>query len=260
MATSFSRVLSSTTDARTFEVPDDWLQGRSLFGGLQVALALRAMRAHVPSMPLRVVQATFIAPVPAGRVQVDVQVLRRGKNTVHVEARLGTGETQALVVAVYGTARPSAVAREPVRGPVQTSDAPLVLPFIEGLTPTFTQHFHVRWLRGTPPFTGGTTPLHTVEVTLRDEVAYASDEHLAAIADFIPPLGLSYLSAPAAGSTVTWMLELLRDRYDDLPLEGWLVDGELAAARGGYTSQAVTLWAPDGTIAALGHQSMLVFG
>ena len=42
----------------------DWLQGRSVFGGLQAAIALCAMRTVVPaSVPLRTLQMTFIAPV-----------------------------------------------------------------------------------------------------------------------------------------------------------------------------------------------------
>jgi hypothetical protein len=38
------------------------------------------------------------------------------------------------------------------------------------------------------------------------------------------------------------------------------VDAELVAARDGYTSQSVMLWAPDGTPVAISRQSMLVFG
>ena len=37
-------------------------------------------------------------------------------------------------------------------------------------------------------------------------------------------------------------------------------DAQLVAARDGYTSQAVTIYAPDGTALALSQQSMLVFG
>jgi hypothetical protein len=38
------------------------------------------------------------------------------------------------------------------------------------------------------------------------------------------------------------------------------VDAELTAARDGYTSQAVTIYAADGTPLALSHQNMLIFG
>jgi len=43
------------------------------------------------------------------------------------------------------------------------------------------------------------------------------------------------------------MLELLRDRYDDLGLDDWRVDAELIAARDGYTNQSVMLWGRAGS-------------
>jgi hypothetical protein len=56
------------------------------------------------------------------------------------------------------------------------------------------------------------------------------------------------------------MLEFLRDRFDDLPLSHWRVDAEMPAARDGYISQSVMIWAPNGVPAALSRQSMVVFG
>jgi hypothetical protein len=87
-----------------------------------------------------------------------------------------------------------------------------------------------------------------------------TDGHVIAIADFIAPVALSYLDAPAPGSTLTWMLEFLCDDVHHQPLTGWRIDAELIAARDGYTNQAVTVWGSDGTAVALSRQSMLVFG
>ena len=87
-----------------------------------------------------------------------------------------------------------------------------------------------------------------------------TEGHVVAIADFIPPVALSYLDTPAPGSTLTWMLQFLRDDWGGLSLDGWRVDAELVAARDGYTSQTVMVWGPDGAPVALSHQSMLVFG
>ena len=61
-------------------------------------------------------------------------------------------------------------------------------------------------------------------------------EHVIAIADAIPPLALSFLQAPAPSSTLTWTLELLKDRLDDLSFDGWVQHAELTAGRDGYTS------------------------
>jgi hypothetical protein len=65
---------------------------------------------------------------------------------------------------------------------------------------------------------------------------------------------------PSPGSSLTWMLEFLSDRFEDLPLDGWRVDAELVAARAGYTSQSTMVWGPGGEAVALSRQSMVVFG
>jgi hypothetical protein len=125
--------------------------------------------------------------------------------------------------------------------------------------PHFAGHFGVRWLRGLPPFTGDTTYDHVLEVGIGDD-GEASEAHLIAIADYPPPVALSFLKAPAAGSTLTWMLQLLTDDLSGIPLSDFRIDTELVAARDGYTSQAVTIYAANGKALALSHQSMLVFG
>jgi acyl-CoA thioesterase len=88
----YSQVLDTVRPldgAWTAEIPDAWTQGRTIFGGVQAALALRAMRDLVPqTVPLRVLQTTFIAPVPAGRLHIEASVLRSGKSVTHVEARI----------------------------------------------------------------------------------------------------------------------------------------------------------------------------
>src|SRR5579871_849487 len=119
----YSEVLGAMAregDAWTAAVPEDWKQGRSAFGGLQSAFALRAMRALVPAdVPLR----------------LHARVLRAGKNAVHAEATIRDGD-QALcvVIGVFGTARPSRVQRLPEQ-PAAPGQKPVAVPYVEGLSP-----------------------------------------------------------------------------------------------------------------------------
>lgn len=262
MTTSFSQLMQRAKRERgnvQLEVPSDWMQGRSVFGGLQVVVALEAMRTCVPSSVLRTLQATFVAPVPEGVVRARAHVLRQGKNATHVEARLVDGsETLAVVIGVFGNARASKAARLPCWSSVDAVE-PLELTFVPGLFPSFTQHFTARWLRGALPFSSQPTDEQVVEVGMKDE-GPTTEGHVVAIADFIPPVALAHLDTAAPGSTLTWMLEFLCDDVHHLPLDGWRVDAELIAARDGYTNQSVMVWGPDGTPVALSRQSMLVFG
>lgn len=260
----FSQVLDSLAledGAWAAAVPEDWLQGRSVFGGMQVALALRAMRSLVPAeLPLRVIQTTFVGPVSAGTVRGRAHVLRTGKNTMHVEARIvENGQTSALLVGVFGRGRPSK-AEVVARAPSFSPQEPIDFPFVPGLSASFAQHVTIRWLSGTPLLSGTTQPPHAVIEIGLDDRAPTNEGHVAAIADVIPPLALSMLTERAPGSSVTWTLEMLTDRFDGLPLKGWRVYADMRAGHEGYTSQSVLVCAPDGTPAALGHQTMVIFG
>lgn len=241
-------------------VSEDWLQGRSAFGGLQAALALRAMRELVPpEMPLRTLQVTFLAPVSVGSVTIRAACLRQGRSAMHIEASLCDGE-QVLcrLLGVFGAARASVLDFQPEQPPV-VADAVKELRYVEGLMPAFTQHFRASWLRGDLPFSGGSQRKSVLQLSLRDE-GPPDETHMLAFADFIPPIALSMFDKQTPGSSLTWMIEMLRDRYDDLGMDDWRVDAELLAARDGYTNQSVMLWGPRGEPVALSRQSMVVFG
>jgi len=241
------------------DVPDDWLQGRTLFGGLQAAVAFAAMRSLVPQAPLRSLQATFLAPVPGGVVRARALLLRSGKSATHVESRIVSGDdTIALFVGVFGLPRPSAVKLIPKQS-VVTSAHSIELPWIPGVTPNFTQHFKARWIVGGPPFTGVSQPDNVIELGMRDS-GRATEYHVLAMADFIPPIALSYLKERTAAASVTWMLEMLAEDVSPLPLDGWRVDAHMVAADSGYTNQSLVLWGPGGVPVALGRQCMVVFG
>jgi acyl-CoA thioesterase len=240
-------------------VTEDWLQGRSLFGGIQSALALRAMRRLVhPDVPLRVLQTTFVAPVTAGKVAVRARVLRTGKSVTQVEARIAEGsETAALFVGVFGRPRSSRVEVVP-KLPVVEDEVGDDHPAPPGVA--FAQHFGLRRLRGDRLVSGSRKTSAVLEVGLKDGDAAVTEEHVVAIADAPPPLALAFLETPAPGSSVTWTLEMLEGRLDGLSLDGWQLHIDLTAARDGYTSQSVFVCGPGGRAVALSRQSMVVFG
>jgi acyl-CoA thioesterase len=260
----FSDVLGSVArdgDGWTATVTPDWLQGRSVFGGLQAALALRAIRSLVAELPLRVLQTTFIAPVPGGAIRLEARVLRSGKTTVHAEARILAGsDVAAIVIGVFGKARASAVSLAPRPRPLPPSAPPFVMPATPEKFPTFLQHFDMRWLQGALPGSGSPLDEAIIEVGVRDS-GPASEEHVLAIADATPPLALAKLPTHVPGSSLTWTLEMLREgSFSSLPLAGWRLDVELVAGGGGYTSQSEVVWAPGGDPVALSRQCMVVFG
>ena len=263
--------------APAFTAPANWLQGRSAFGGLQAAWALVALRTVVSAeLPLRVLQATFVGPVPEGTVHAQARVLRTGRNVTHAEARLlnSTGETLATFTALFGPLRDSRVVvpmppREELPGPGGRPDFPQV----PGMTPVFFRHFHVRWAAGGTPYSGakkGDTRiwLKLAEADALPDTPAGRELALALLADAVPPAALSLLSTPTMVSTMTWMLEVLaplpstvQDAPGTGPDEGfWRMDTDLDAASGGHAVQTGRLYAPDGTPVAWVRQSVAVFG
>lgn len=266
-AMRYSEVLDSLrprADGWSARVSDDWQQGRTLFGGLQAALAVRAMRQlpETAGLPLRVLQTTFVAPVPAGEVKLEARVLRTGKSTVHVEARLLVdGGVGCALLAVFGAARPSRIVLAPPPPPLDPKvPHGAELPYIEGMTPAFTQHLRFQWADGGFPYSGADEARTRIFVALQETGAIGESEVIA-YADAIPSPALSTLRKPTVASSLTWTLELLTDRFDTSPPDApWLMDAEVSAGRDGYLSQSATLWNPLGEAVALSRQSVVVFG
>ena len=90
----FSRLIDEFLNhhpGANFETPDGWTQGRTAYGGLTGALRMAAVQsAHDDLPPLRTIQINFVGPA-SGRIKVSTDILRRGKNTVTIEAML-TGD------------------------------------------------------------------------------------------------------------------------------------------------------------------------
>jgi hypothetical protein len=259
----FSKLLEAMArdgDSWTATVGETWLQGRSVFGGLQGAMAVRVMRPHVrEGLSLRVFQMNFVGPVPPGEVTLASRLLRAGKNTAQVEARIvHGGDTAAIAVGVFGANRPSRVRVTPERPSIDASGA-FEVPHVPFVMPSFGQHFDVKWLRGGLPFTGSSIPETYIELGMPGEETTTA-EHVLAIADMPPPVAFNYLDERAPGSSMTWSLEMLTESIAQLPPRGFRLDCTLVAAGDGYTSQSVMVWGPGGEPVALSRQGMVVFG
>jgi acyl-CoA thioesterase len=91
------------------EIDQSWSLRPLPQGGIVAAVAVRAMAAELgdAGQRLRTSHTTFVAPVAVGPVEVDVEVLRRGRSMSHVRAELrNPGATHGHVTtAVFGSTR-----------------------------------------------------------------------------------------------------------------------------------------------------------
>jgi hypothetical protein len=92
------------------DLPADWLQGRTAYGGLTGALCVEAAgRLHPDLPPLRDAQFALAGPA-SGRLVVQANVVRQGRSAVVIEASVtGDAGPAARALLTYGAGRDSRV-------------------------------------------------------------------------------------------------------------------------------------------------------
>ncbi len=240
---------------------DTWAQGRTTFGGVLTAGAVRALRTLEPDRPPVEVHTRYLAPLSPGAIRCTTAVLRQGRWITHVRAELHGRDANlaAVVDATLAVPRPSpdlhiAGSRRP-DGLPQPQSLPS-LPHLPGRTPAFLQHVDLRWTTGGAPFSGDTRP--RVGGWCRPIGPPPAPEVVAvALLDAWPSPALTLLEHPAPASTISWTAWL-----HHLPehAHGWWWYREDATyAAHGIATSAGHLYAPDGRIAATRGQVAAVY-
>ncbi len=255
--------LQSQHNGFCYTVGDDWLQGRTVFGGLIAALANDSMRRKIPAdRPLRALQIVYVGPNSPGMVAFEPCILRAGKAVTLASCTVRSGgEVSATVTAMYGMARQSMLNIQPSAATLPVSaDQITDVPRRSGM-PGFTQHYHQRWARGATPFSRATDSHMSVFVRYRgEEIQRTSESHALALMDAIPTPALALLEKPGPASTLSWTLEIL-DHQFDFDVDGWWrLDAAVDAAADGYVTHSGVVINPAGRVAAISRQVVVVYG
>lgn len=241
-------------------------------GGIVASFALRASAAEVadPSHELRTCTAVFAGQVAAGRLEIEVNVLRQGRSATQVMSTVKNrgAPSGTTAIAVYGSRRrgPSFVDLSPpdvpaasecrsYRGPLPPGvEAMEPRPFwtrVEGRAalghPPWEEHEPngsevATWLRfDDPPLCEDGTLDPLAVLTLADRMPGSVAERLGHRGDpwFAPSADLTvHLFEPVR---TTWLLAHDRARWAD---DGW-------------ASAETTIWDEDGILVAYATQMML---
>jgi acyl-CoA thioesterase len=242
------------------EVDEDWGQGRATYGGLVAAVGNEAMRRLVPrDRVLRSLQTTFVGPAAPGAWTLSTRVLRVGRAVSSAYCEISVeGEVAAVLVGVYGGARPTRVDLPLANAsPHSVDDLPEMLLGVDG-GPRYVQHFAVRWIEGPGLFTGARSPGKAF-IRHRDP-APLTESHVVALADCLPPAAMSMFTAPAPASTLVWTLEFVNHTFAFPSDAWWRIEHDTDAAKEGYANQTGVLYDPTGAPAALTRQLVAIFG
>ena len=251
--------LAKTADGWSADVSDDWLQGRTTYGGMSAALCLEgALRDLGELPPLRSAQFAFIGPA-SGPLLIQPAVLRKGKSTVFASVDLiGDAGLATRATLCFGAARKSALAYESIPAPKVPGpdDSPQFFRHVEGLN--FTAHFDGRLAGGNMPMSNAGAPEMVLWLRHRDPDLVPNVVSLLALADAPPPAGMVLFTARAPISTMTWSIEILSE--DITTTDGWwLVRTSAETIAQGYSSQSMTMWNSAGKPVMACRQNIAVF-
>ncbi|MCX7322366.1 MAG: thioesterase family protein [Hyphomicrobiales bacterium] len=261
--------MARSGDGWTVSVSDDWLQGRTVYGGLASALCMQAALNEFGSLefgsdaalpPLRSAQIAFVGPA-TGQLQLKASVLRKGKSTLFANVDLaGDAGLATRAMFCFGAARESADRHVAIRTP-ELKDPETCPDFFRNAPAAlnFVQHIDGRFVSGAPPFSGSEDPQMTLSLRHREPGIAASLVALLALADAPPPAASARSTSPRPISTMTWAIDMLTDEVttDD---GWWLIHNVAEQIANGYSSQAMTLWNRQGKPIMASRQNIAVFG
>ena len=208
---------------------DEWMQGRTLYGGASALVAYTAaIRAFPDLPPLRSAQVAFVAPVGA-EVIPQAKLIRQGRNVTQVQVDLLVDGSPALTSFwLFGAGR-EANAVHPA-APVEPAPIPVdeAEPLMEGKGPAFIQNNYE--LRRAAPSGGDGGPG-----------------------------AMRAMQRPGPVSSMNWAINLL-DPMAQTRDGWWLAETASDHADHGYSSERLRLWDADGRLVMIGQQAAAVFG
>lgn len=239
-------------------VTDNWMQGRTTYGGLSAALCLQAVLDTVDDLPpLRSAQINFIGPV-GGNVTIATKIMRRGRSVAYISAEM-TGEKGLATHAVFcfGEGRKSRLNRDFTTPPNAPGIADSNNFFDAGFGPAFANNYDCLLAKGGLPISGSSESEHYIWVRHKDKNAN-NMAALVGLADMPPPAVLPMFEEFAPISSMTWMMNFLND--DISTKDGWwLMRSAAEHARDGYSSQDMQVWNSEGKLIISALQNVAIF-
>ena len=253
-------LLAGFDPAHGLDLPPDWHQGRTAYGGLTAALSLLAARAVSGPQPgpLRSTQVAFVGPAE-GRLQFDARQLRAGRSVCSTGVDVSGGQgLAARCLFVFGQPRASSIGHDFCASP--GVGGPESYPALDlagsPLAPAFITHFQLRPAGGGLPVSAAENPEMLAWVRHRDGAGLDPTLALLALADALPPAAFTSYSEPAAISSISWSFDLL----GPVPASQWfLLRSASVHAAEGYSVQSMQAWDEDGRMVLCGRQCVGVY-
>lgn len=239
----------------TVTLPENWLQGRTCYGGLSTALAYQAAKMSDADLPpLNSAQIAFAGPL-SGDVDVSASILRRGRNTAFVKSEISCNGSVGLSCSfIFMNSRDSHVDYSNVDKP-EFKDWPTEKTIRTGPPEFFTQNMQYV---GKRLELGRNNPRLSGWQRLIDRDGLDPIAELLCIGDALPPSAMGLMTDKGMVSSMNWQLNMLTDTPSTK--DGWWhLDSLTHHAAEGSSSQFMNVCSADGTPVMTGMQSVAIF-
>lgn len=241
------------------EHAQDWMQGRTLYGGASALLAYTmATRAFTGLPPLRAAQVGFVAPV-GEEIELTAEIIRQGRSVTQVRSEIRSDGKVALTgVWLFAAAR-EANASHPSQKPEDWPGEPLdneIVPTHEGAPSFIRNNFELRYgqVKGADAGASVRRWARLTEDHSLDPVA-----KLVLMGDVMPPGAMRVMQRLGPISSINWSFNVLDP--ETVSSDGWyLAENASQHAAAGYSSERLRMWDASGNQVLDGLQCVAVFG
>lgn len=256
--TTLTHIINHFNPSLAFDTPANWLQGRTIYGGLSVALALQAALRDGPSAlpPLKSAQIVFVGPASTA-LTFKTSVLRQGKSTTYISVDcLAGAEVSLRVMFIFANPRPSKIKHDfykfpDVKGPqcYQRLDA-------VNQAPVFLSNFELRFAGKSLPVSGSDHPELMAWVRHLDASGVDPSVALLALGDSLPLAVMASFTEFAPISSMTWTLDIAQPVTAG---EWYLLRSTSQRASDGYSFQTMEIWNERKQLVLSGSQTVAIF-
>jgi hypothetical protein len=247
--------IGSNQSTHRVTIPTSWHQGRTSYGGLSAVIALHAARQVATDLPpLQSGQVAFVGPL-SGDIEVETNILRRGRNTAFVQSTISSGGAIGLSCNFIFMAQRDSSIKFSGFPPPEFPEIPADNAARSGPSEFFTGHMQYPEKRLA---LGLNTPRLANWHRLREFEGVDPLSSIICVADALPPSVMGLMNEKAMVSSMNWQFNMLTDT-PDTEVGWWFIESQTHQAGHGSSSQFMTVWNSKGQPMMAGMQSVAIF-
>jgi acyl-CoA thioesterase len=237
---------------------DNWMQGRTLYGGASALVAYTQATRSFPELPpLRAAQIGFVAPV-GGDLHLESNIIRAGRNVTQVRSEIYHNDRLALTALfLFAEPRdPNALHqnKKPKNFPVSYEASE---PMMQSKGPSFIRNnFELRRAQDT---SGPGEPIVRRWARLKNRAEVDIISELILLGDVLPPGAMRAMQRQGPISSINWSFNVL-DTNPKTEDGWWVSENSSQHADDGYSSERLRLWNASGNQVVEAIQSVAIFG